>query len=74
MNNNQIIKPATLLKEDLIQNLTNVCNNSGLPFFVVESILKDFLQDVHAASQKQLEIDRANYNEELERLQKESKE
>ena len=72
MNSNKIIKPATLLREDLIQNLTDVCNNSGLPFFVVESILKDFIQDVHAASQKQLEMDRLNYNNELKKIQKQS--
>jgi hypothetical protein len=51
-----------------MQNLANMCNNSGLPFFIVESILKDFLQELRIASQRQIEIDKARYNEELTKL------
>lgn len=72
MNNDKIVKPATLLQEDLIRKLTDVCNSSGLPFFVVESVLKDLIQDVHAASKRQLEMDRANYNNELKKMQEQS--
>lgn len=73
MNNNQIVKPASLLKEDLERNLIDLCNNCGLPLFVVESILKDFTQEVHNASKKQLEEDRKRYNEELKKLEETSK-
>lgn len=69
MNNNKLTKPASLLKEDLISGLIDLCNNCGLPLFVVESILKDLLHDVHEASKKQLEIDRTNYNNELKKMQ-----
>lgn len=69
MNNNKITKPASLLREDFILNLVSLCNNCGLPLFVVESILKDLLKDVHEASQKQLEIDRENYNNALKQIQ-----
>ena len=72
MNNNKIVKPASLLKEDLVNGLVNLCNNCGLPLFVVESILKDLIQEVHTAAQQQLEKDRANYNEELRKMQEES--
>ena len=69
MNKNNVIKPLTLMREDFVQNLVNLCNNSGLPFFMVESILKDFIADVHTASQKQLESDKDKYNQKLLELQ-----
>lgn len=72
MKNTGLVKPATLLKEDFVQGLVDLCNNSGLPLFIVESILKDFIQDVHVASQKQLEADRVNYNKEMKKLQTQS--
>ena len=65
MNTNTIVKPATLLKEDFVQNLIELCNNSGLPFFIVESIMRDILQEIHMASQRQLDADRVKYEQEL---------
>ena len=71
---NLIKKPITLVREEFMQNLANVCNNSGLPFFIVESILKDFLQELHIASQRQIEADKARYNEELMKLRSQTQE
>ena len=71
MNKNQIVKPASLLKEDLVNGLVDLCNNCALPLFVVESVLKDLMQEVHTAAQQQLEKDRADYNKELKKLQEE---
>lgn len=62
---NTPMKPLTLIKEDFMQNFAELCNNSGLPFFVIESTLKDLLQEIHMASQQQLEADRKRYNEEV---------
>lgn len=73
MNENTIEKPMTLLKEDFIQSLVALCNDSGLPFFMIESILKDFVQEVHAASQKQYENDKARYEENLKAQMKQDK-
>lgn len=58
----KIVKPLTLVKEEFSQSLVELCNNSGLPFFIIESTLKDFIQEVHTASVRQLEIDRKTYN------------
>ena len=58
-------KPLTLMKEDFVAQMVNLCNNSGLPFFVVEGVLKDLIQEVHLASQRQLESDTQKYNQEL---------
>lgn len=62
---NNVMKPMTLMREDFVQNLLNLCNNSGLPFFVIESVLKDFTKEIHTASLKQFEFDKQKYNEEL---------
>lgn len=65
----KIVKPATLLKEDFLNNLVNLCNSSGLPFFVVEYILKDFLLEIHNVSQRQLESDKVKYDDEIKKGQ-----
>lgn len=59
--NKNIGKPITLVKDEFVNNLVDLCNNSGLPFFIIESTLKDFVQEVHIASQKQLEADKVQY-------------
>jgi hypothetical protein len=61
-----IPKPLTLVKEDFTDSLVDLCNNSGLPFFIIESILKDFVQEIHVASQKQLEADKIQYKKALQ--------
>lgn len=67
-----IKKPITLLKEDFVNNLINLCNNSDLPFFIIESVISNLLKDIHIASEKQLESDRIKYNKELSELQLQS--
>lgn len=59
--NEQFTKPITLVREDFIQNLVDLCNNSGLPFFMIEDIMKDLIQKIHLAAQQQLEEDRKKY-------------
>lgn len=69
----EIIKPITLVRESFIKNLVDSCNNSGLPLFMIEDILKTLIQDVHVASMQQLEADRTKYNEELSKLESQPK-
>ena len=61
-------KPLSILREDFITMLVELCNNSEMPYFIVEGILRDVLNEVHVASQKQLEADRKRYEEELRKL------
>ena len=61
----QIIKPMTIVREELIDNIANLINTSTLPFFVIEDILKNFLKEVHIASQHQMEVDKQKYNQEI---------
>lgn len=57
-------KPITVLREEFAQGLVKLCNESGLPFFCIESILKEMIGEVHTASIKQYESDLKRYSEE----------
>lgn len=58
------MKPITVARAEFASALVELCNNAQLPFFVIESILKDVLQEVHAASVKQYEAEKAEYEKE----------
>lgn len=57
----EIEKPITLVREDLINNIIKLIEDSGLSVFLVEPILKDLLNDVHSAMRAQTESDRVRY-------------
>lgn len=57
-------KPITIVRAEFISNLANLINNSMLPAFVMETILKDTYLEVSAIAQKQYEIDMKKYKEE----------
>lgn len=58
-------KPITLKYEELKHGLADLINNSGLPAFVVESILKEFLLETKDVAKKQYELDKVKYEESL---------
>jgi len=68
---NKVMKPMSVARSEFIQSLTNMINESTLPLFVIESILKDMHSDVRSLSQRQLEIDLKNYREALSRAEDE---
>lgn len=68
---NKVIKPMSVARSEFIQSLTNLINESMLPLFVIESILKDMHSDVRSLSQRQLEIDLKNYREALSQAEDE---
>lgn len=63
MNNKEILKPVTILREEFINNLTDMVNNSDLPMFVLEPIFRDMHGKIKIAEQKQLENDKIKYQE-----------
>jgi len=68
MNNNEQIslsKPITMIHADFMNELVKLVNESKLPFFIIESSLKEFIGEVHDASIKQLEVDKMKYNQQL---------
>ena len=61
--NENMNKPITIVRAEFISNLSNLINTSGLPPFIVESILKDVYVEVRNAAQKQYEMDVAMYEQ-----------
>lgn len=66
---NQFIKPASVVRVEFITELTNLINNSMLPAFVIEPILKDMYLETKAAVQKQYEIDKKRYEESMSQME-----
>lgn len=60
-----INKPMTIARQEFIDNVIDLCNNSNLPYFCMEGILKDIILEIHQASVKQYEMDKDNYEAEL---------
>lgn len=58
-----IIKPITIAREDFKNDILVLCNNSGLPLFCIEDILKDLIQQVHIASVEQYTKDKEEYEQ-----------
>lgn len=67
-NKSTVVKPISLVKEDFTNQLIETCNNSGLPLCMIEYILKDLLQEIHVLTQRQLEIDKKEYENQLSKL------
>lgn len=54
-------KPFSMLCEEFKKNVVNLINSSGLPPFVVESILKNHLNEVSSVAKNQYQIDKMEY-------------
>lgn len=68
-------KPFTLVYEDFRQEMTNLINNSGLPFFIIENVLQNYLVEARNVAKKQYELDKAQYEKSLlEKYEEENKE
>lgn len=62
---NEIMKPISVARAEFVSKLTDLINNSMLPPFIIEPILKDMYNDVRVLAQKQLEADTKKYQEQL---------
>lgn len=69
-NTEQIMKPMSVARVEFINSLTDLINDSMLPPFIIEPILKDMYNDIHMVAQRQYEADVKRYNEELENTNK----
>lgn len=67
---NEIQKPITVARAELISNMTSLINNSGIPPFIIEPILRDMLYDVKIMAQRQLENDTKEYQRQLAEVNK----
>lgn len=65
--NDLLLKPMSIARTEFISSLTDLINNSMLPPFIIEPILKDMYNDIHMVAQRQYEADVKRYNEELKK-------
>lgn len=56
-----INKPIMLLREEFVINLSNLINNSGLPLFAIEPIMREATNGVSVELRKQYEYEKAQY-------------
>lgn len=61
----EIKKPITVARQEFIESLITICNNSGLPLFVVEDVLKYLIEQVHIASIEQYKREKEEYEKAL---------
>ena len=54
-------KPITVVREEIKDKIAEVINSSGLPAFVIEPILNDFLIEVKNVVKHQYEYDKQQY-------------
>lgn len=73
MESNAVEKPIIISKEELCQKITQAINESGIPLFIIEYVLKDMLNDVHNINQQILENEKVKYQAELEKAKSEKK-
>ena len=67
--NENIEKPMILARQEFADKLVGIINNSGLPMFVIEPILRDVYSEVKAMMQKQYEAELARYNSQMQEMQ-----
>lgn len=70
----KLIKPITIVRAEFVQKITDLINDSMLPPFIIEPILKDMYLQSKTMAQKQYEIDKKNYENELLNLQSKNNE
>lgn len=61
-NNQNKSKPLILLKKECEDNLVQVVNSSGLPAFILESILMNLLHNIQRLSRIEYEESLKNYS------------
>ncbi len=63
----KIEKPTVLVAEEIRQSIIDLLNNSKLPAFILEPILKEIYTDLKVAKNKEYEYQKRQYEEELKR-------
>ena len=58
-------KPFSMIYEEFKRDLANLINNSGLPPFIVEPVLQNYLFEVSNAARNQYQLDKVRYEKSL---------
>lgn len=55
-------KPTSIRLKDFKNDAVNLVNNSGLPLFCIEPVLRELLSAVQTKAEEQYLTDKANYD------------
>ena len=58
-------KPANLIMEETKENIVKIINESGLPPFLLEPVLKDLYNQISILKQQELEKSKQEYENNL---------
>lgn len=57
----EIVKPTLVARQEFIENLVKLINESGVPLIIVHPILEGVVSDVAKTIQQQYEIEKTQY-------------
>lgn len=60
---NQMNKPVSLIRDELIKEITTAVNKSNLSYFILEYIFKDLLNEIHNGAVRQAQAEKEAYLE-----------
>lgn len=64
----QMRKPLVIARNEFMQKLIQAANDSGLPFVVMEYVVRDFYEEVRSTAARQYEKDKEDYENALRKV------
>jgi len=64
--NERLIKPMSVARQELVEQLVGTINNCSLPLFVITYVLQDVLDTVKSAAQEQYKLEAEQYKQQLQ--------
>lgn len=61
----EIKKPITICKQEFMENLLALCQNTSLPAFCIKYILEDFAKAMEDLAEKEYKKDMQEYQQQL---------
>lgn len=55
-------KPLVIARNEFLQNLIQTANDSGLPFVIMEYVVRDFYDEVRKSASQQYENEKKEYD------------
>ena len=70
---NEVTKPTLVAREEFMEQLVNLVNDSGLPLVLIEPIIDGLASNIKQTIANQLVQERKNYAKELAKAKEEEK-
>lgn len=69
---NEVTKPTLVAREEFMEQLVNLVNDSGLPLVLIEPIIDGLASNIKQTIANQLVQEKENYKKELEKVKEEN--